>query len=99
MDIQQSLAKLSSTVTELCGYKVEIHTAPAADSLFVCADTGVEALQAVGKVAKLLKWTFVEILEDGPDDWGYYYRVVQAGQATDSSSAEMAPSDNLAVPI
>ena len=98
MDIEQSLAKLASAATELCGYNVEVLIAPKGNGLFVCADTDIEALRAVGKVAKLLKWVFVEILEDGPDDWGHYYRVVQAGQGKDTD-AVLSPNDNLAAPI
>ena len=86
MHLEQPLHRLASAATQLCGYKVDVLTAQAADSLFVCAATEIDALLAVGKVAKLLKWAFVEILEDGPDDWGHYYRVIQAGAGKGSSA-------------
>lgn len=68
-------SSLSEKLTELCGYNVEVFTAPKADSLFICSLDSVTASKAVGKLVGLLNISSVELIEHGSDDWGYYYRI------------------------
>lgn len=73
-DLRCLVANLSSRLSVLTGFLIEVHTAPKKDSLFICAVSRTKALAAINRLEEILGNEPV-VVDYGPDDWGYYYRV------------------------
>ncbi len=71
----QTTRAIAARLSEVTGNTIEVYTAPKADSLLIWAATQLEAFEAVGKLAKVLERSTVDVIEHGDDDDGHYYRV------------------------